>query len=451
MGNAEYYVKTKETNNVKKDYFLHVTHKIYQNIKDIEFSFGLNGLCTINFLGERNNSSNWKTYICNNLEIFKLNNGKDVSYVDNVKRFIENLDDSYSLIMIHKLKTHLANDFEHIFSLNNNLTFEQNQIKKLKNKKIIIKRAIHYILDNINCYSHPINKVIQILIFNFSKKYQEEIQFIQNMILEDSHYDILKAINNSNKQIEGKKHPNCHEKIFKEFDITKSYEISLSSNEINHFYDYAKDEMIKLSRILRESIIKFYNILEDLSVEYSEEIEEKVIDLLIQGELLLFFQRLKYKSNKKLLNIIKQKMWEFQYILPKDLGLNSYYSLDLEFKSYTMKFLKENKKFESNLSDKDTKPTPFLKSLMYFSEIGKAYSLTAKLNIICNLRNIIIEEIDLFWKDIQVKQICLDADNFISIFIYLIIKNQSTDLKIDLDIINDFMNKTLTTSSEGKI
>ena len=105
--------------------------------------------------------------------------------------------------------------------------------------------------------------------------------------------------------------------------------------------------------------------------------------------------------------------------------------------------IEENKSNYSNL--------PFFKSLKYFREINSRETILDKLEIMFNLRNIILTEIDDFWKGfpyLEEKRL-VDADNLLSIFIYLVIKSQLVNLIIDIEIINDFINKSLKLSRKG--
>ena len=57
------------------------------------------------------------------------------------------------------------------------------------------------------------------------------------------------------------------------------------------------------------------------------------------------------------------------------------------------------------------------------------------------------------WKGIPInqKKRYVDADNLLSIFIYLIVKSQIADLIVDIEIIEDFINRSLKLSRKGKI
>ncbi len=198
------------------------------------------------------------------------------------------------------------------------------------------------------------------------------------------------------------------------------------------------------------TILKFYNIKEKPILECTDKIEEKVKNYLIKEDLLLFFQKLKYDIIGNLLYELKKKFSEFRSLQPKDLGVFPYFSLDNKFRSNIVQFINSTDNNNISLCYNDDIQIPFSKTLIYLNDINRAKSLSSKLKMIGNLRNLIIEEIDSFWKDIPIKRNFLDADNLLSIFIYLIVKKGQLDLYVDLEIIKDFMNESLKLSKKGK-
>ena len=197
-------------------------------------------------------------------------------------------------------------------------------------------------------------------------------------------------------------------------------------------------------------MIKFYNISDEPDYKIIDIIGDKINNLLISGEILRFLRWIKFKLNKQIVIKYQEKFLEYYNILPKDLSVSPFFSLDEEFKTkmfslYNIPELKieENKSNYSNL--------PFFKSLKYFREINSRETILDKLEIMFNLRNIILTEIDDFWKGfpyLEEKRL-VDADNLLSIFIYLVIKSQLVNLIIDIEIINDFINKSLKLSRKG--
>jgi hypothetical protein len=445
MGNAEISKKHKEKGthdfeNFKKEYFRQIRNKINENLKELECYFDLNQLNSVYFLGELKNKPNWKEFLCINLENLLVKyKQKNVNYINTMLQSIDNLDDSYYYLYLNKMKTFVANQIDLIFNDNNNLKSDQIRIKKLNNKKIVFKKTLKYIFENLECHNHPINKIFQIIIFNFLRKYQEEFKEIEylnsvNKNEEDPKYSkINKGDNSMNNTL----------KEFTEKDKTKFV-------KINQFYENSKDEMNHISIILKCTILKFYNIIEKPSSEFTYKIEKKVKDYLIQGDLLLFFQKLKYDAKNNLLKELNNKFLEFASIQPKDLGVFPYFSLDNKFRCDLVHFIKRTDNNNIRICYYEDILIPFSKTLNYLHEIDGAISLTSKLKIIRNLRDSIIEEIDSFWKDFSVKQNCLDADNLLSIFIYLIVKNGQSNLIVDLEILNDFMNNSLKSSRKGK-
>ncbi len=445
MGNAEICKKQKvnETHDFedfRKEYFTQIRKKITQNLKELECYFDLNQLKSDNFLGEIKDKPIWKEFLCKNLEKLPANyKEKNFNYINIVLQSIHNLDDSNYYSHLNKMKTFVASQIDQIFSYNNNLTFDQIQIRKFNNKKIVFKRTINYIFENLDCSNHPINQIIQIIIFNFLRKYQDEIKEIESQRSvyeneEDSNYSEIKK-----------------DKICKNTSIEELIEKEKTKfAKINKFYEYAKDEMNHISLILKCTILKFYNIKEKPILECTDKIEEKVKNYLIKEDLLLFFQKLKYDIIGNLLYELKKKFSQFRSLQPKDLGVFPYFSLDNKFRSNIVQFINSTDNNNISLCYNDDIQIPFSKTLIYLNDINRAKSLSSKLKMIGNLRNLIIGEIDSFWKDIPIKRNFLDADNLLSIFIYLIVKKGQLDLYVDLEIIKDFMNESLKLSRKGK-
>ncbi len=172
MGNAEISKKHKEKGthdfeNFKKEYFRQIRNKINENLKELECYFDLNQLNSVYFLGELKNKPNWKEFLCINLENLLVKyKQKNVNYINTMLQSIDNLDDSYYYLYLNKMKTFVANQIDLIFNDNNNLKSDQIRIKKLNNKKIVFKKTLKYIFENLECHNHPINKIFQIIIFN---------------------------------------------------------------------------------------------------------------------------------------------------------------------------------------------------------------------------------------------------------------------------------------------
>ena len=229
--------------------------------------------------------------------------------------------------------------------------------------------------------------------------------------------------------------------------------VKLSSYEINKFYLYVKEELTQICFILILSVIKFYNIIEEPAYKIVDDIGEKVKDLLIYGDLLKFLQKLKYNEKKDMLTKYKEKFLEFYNILPKDLGVSAYFSFDKDFKTKIKDFIKTKYNYEPEILIENNIHIPFSKSLIYLSEINQSDSLMQKIDRMYNLRNILLDEIDSFWNGYPInhKRKYVDADNMLSLFIYLIIKSQLSNLIVDIEIIDDFTNKNIKLSNKGRI
>lgn len=434
----------------KKEYFTQVRKHIKENIKEIESTLSVK--TSFNFIDEINGQHIWRTFLVNKLENYKTRmNIKTIEYVDNVIEFVEKLGDASDHYLINRLKLFLSNEIDETRSMNViTVNDGDKDIKQSPSKNEILTVCLDYIFDNLDNSDHPIKKVIQVLIFNFSRKYESELKMIENLDNESSLLEEKKSqhILDENLKNGVRKFSLNLEKMA----INNKKSKNLSCDDINKFYSYLKDEILNISFILSLSIIKFYNICDDPANKIVDNIGDKVKDLLVNGDLLRFIQKLKYMAKKKILTKYKERFLEFYTIIPSDLAISPYFSLDYSLKAkfnelFCKKFNNQTKEFcQTDLF------IPFSRTLIYLSEINRADSIMQKLDVLCNLRNMILEEIDSFWDEVSIKnrKKYMDPDDLLSIFIYLIIKNQQSDLIIDIEIIEDFTSQAIKLSRKGK-
>jgi len=239
------------------------------------------------------------------------------------------------------------------------------------------------------------------------------------------------------------RHENRSGKSNQNQDLTKAKrcDFSLLPEEIETVYRRIKSELLDISSTIVKAVYLFYS-LEDGSLKIMDFIGEKINELLISGDLFSFLQKLKKCSMNNTLRKYKEKFIRFLNIHPRDLGISPYFSFDKQFKNSL-----------GNIEGATTGETPFVKSIILLSELKFVSSISQKLQLLSSLRNTIIDEIDQFWIDTSVDQskLMIDADNFLSIFIYLLIKNQLSDLVVDIEIMDDFTNNSFKLSRKGYI
>jgi hypothetical protein len=137
-------------------------------------------------------------------------------------------------------------------------------------------------------------------------------------------------------------------------------------------------------------------------------------------------------------------------IKPKFLNISPYFSLDANFKKSFIKFFKIQEESDSHKSDSYTK-IEFYESILLLRGFNQYDSIIEKIDAIFKIRSCLLKEIDNFWKNIPIKSLykIIDADNLLSIVIYLIIKSQMSELIIDLEVMDDFIDNKIKTSRKG--
>lgn len=432
----------------KKEYFTYVKKNFDENIKEIftklnsptnktknNFSFNLNENST--------EIQAWQAFLISKLLNYKTRmNQSTVRHVDEVISYVEKLTDANENHVM-SMKLFLSNEMDET----RNKVFlmakeEQKSNTNSPTKNAIIQRSIEYIFENLESLDHPLNKIIKCILFNFSTKYEKEL------------YDLEKRENEKKIFENSRKLTVSSKGSLRSTETTKNRSIcrnisNISEEELSKFYSYVKDELTNISFILILTLIKFYNVIEEPEYKIIDLIGEKIKDMLISGEILRFLQKVKYELKKETILKYNEKFLEYYNILPQDLGISPYFSFDNQFRELIVKKVNsECLNYEAEYPN-----LPYFKSIIYFKEINKVHSIIQKLEIMINLREVILLEIDSFWKGIPInqKKRYVDADNLLSIFIYLIVKCQIADLIVDIEIIEDFINRSLKLSRKGKI
>ena len=458
MGNAEtkpndIKIKAPVFEDHKKEYFNHLRKNLKENIKEIESTLSVHPRSSASIIGDLKDYNLWQTFLIKKLESYKSKmNQKTIHYVDNVINYIEKLDDASDKQFVHKLKLFLSSELDGSKSRNSSIIKEEVKSNSSPSKNEILQKSLEYISNNLDNTDHPINKVLKMLIFNFSQKYENELKSFEFNKAENQNN--LEKINRASNIPEENK---CGKKFVRKSSLNlvnkKSNTLKLSSEEMNTFYSYVKEELKQICFILILSVIKFYNIVEEPAYKIVDYIGEKVNEILISGDLLKFLQKLKFNAKKEILTKYKERFLEFYNIMPKDLAISPYFSFDKDLKSKIKDFVKKKHNYDPEiLKEKESNVNiPFSKCLIYLSEINRADSLLKKIDIMYNLRKILLDEIDSFWYNYPINQEVkyVDADNLLSIFIYLIIKSQLSDLIVDIEIIEDFTNKHFKLSRKG--
>jgi len=99
------------------------------------------------------------------------------------------------------------------------------------------------------------------------------------------------------------------------------------------------------------------------------------------------------------------------------------------------------------------KAHPYQKAIDILNNLNNTLAPYEKIRVISNISKAITESIDDYWKNfyglINKSQLVLEADDLMSIFIYILIKSQQIDTIIHLNLIKDFTTKVSKSTMAG--
>ena len=158
---------------VKKDYFTKVREHLNENLKEIQLTFSANDKTII--MDEYKENNNWRNFLKMKLDLYRIQmNVNTIYYLDNVIEFIENLDD---FNLAHKLKLFLSNEIDESRSKTEKVNEEKSAIRNQ-----ILMRSVDYIYYDLCKLDHPIYMIIRVIIFNFTQKYEIELENLKSKI-----------------------------------------------------------------------------------------------------------------------------------------------------------------------------------------------------------------------------------------------------------------------------
>ena len=147
---------------------------------------------------------------------------------------------------------------------------------------------------------------------------------------------------------------------------------------------------------------------------------------------------------KKAISFYKEK----NLIEPKDFLIEKKFCLDAN----TKELIEQNKNNENNFIGNKN---PYEKTINYFKNIEKYQNPFDKLLLTVKLKKIISEEISEFWSkygqdELKDKKINLniEADDFISIFKYMIVKSEINNIHSEISFIESFTSNQIKSDSE---
>lgn len=110
-------------------------------------------------------------------------------------------------------------------------------------------------------------------------------------------------------------------------------------------------------------------------------------------------------------------------------------------------------KEDTDIKYKKSTKHPYQKAIDIINKLASTKAPYEKMRVISNISKAITESINDYWKNyfgvINKTQLVLEADDLMSIFIYLLIKSQQIDTVIHLGLIKDFTTKVSKSTMAG--
>lgn len=284
---------------------------------------------------------------------------------------------------------------------------------------------------------------------------------------------------------------------------------NIQNKTLEDFFKQLQKDVLYISNILTGALIRFYNIKKSCNDKILEIFLEKIKDILIRNDLYKVIYNIKSSLLSRKKHHFSANLIKLYNLKPYYFGTSPYFSQDREFRKLLRKKteeilatrkeeqkafsieqqnffekLKQRKKsfhrikpnntilkwnysnfglnktceldgikmnnYDTEVS-KNVLKIPFDETLLLLRQLNDCSSMLKRIDLMFTLRSSILNEIDKFWINIplKMKYKSVDADNLLSIFIYLIIKSQMTNLIIDIEIIDCFLSKNIKLSRKG--
>lgn len=301
----------------------------------------------------------------------------------------------------------------------------------------------------------------------------------------------------------------CKDKNFRSVFLAPTSKFNIQNKKLEDFFKQLQKEVLYISNILTGALIRFYNIKKSCNDKILEIFLEKIKDIFIRNDLYRVIYDIKSSLLSRKKHEFSANLIKLYNLKPYYFGTSPYFSQDREFRKMLRKkteeilatkkeeekaFSQEQQKFFQRLKKKSTDFTrnnlkstnlkwnysnfglnksceldgikmnnydtevsknvlkiPFDETLLLLRKLNDCNSMLKRIDLMFMLRSSILTEIDKFWINIplKMKYKSVDADNLLSIFIYLIIKSQMTNLIIDIEIIDCFLSKNIKLSRKG--
>ena len=183
--------------------------------------------------------------------------------------------------------------------------------------------------------------------------------------------------------------------------------------------------------IVLQTMIYYYGgLLAKKMQENPSQMYDFILEKIISKEIYdLLVQAYNISKPQETVNYTK-KLNELQNITCQDLEIKKLFCLD---------------------NEEDGKENGYWFAIERFREITEKFTPMQKLEIISQTTDLICGSIDDYWKDeaIDQEKLAIDGDNFLSIYIYIVIKSNVQEIGANLWIIKQLGRKNIQTGTLG--
>eukprot|EP00826_Nyctotherus_ovalis_P061905 TRINITY_DN8864_c0_g1_i2.p1 TRINITY_DN8864_c0_g1~~TRINITY_DN8864_c0_g1_i2.p1 ORF type:complete len:415 (-),score=104.77 TRINITY_DN8864_c0_g1_i2:113-1357(-) len=259
------------------------------------------------------------------------------------------------------------------------------------------------------------------------------------------------------------------EDLMKEFQAEKFEEYKSHKLETGIKKEFVPKAMAARSRITQEafeSLKKFINLLIDcLSDMYNtsftsskagalkELLMNALLEIIIDSKIYALLFMLLKAENKEEETVIDKQIERLKEVRPVDLGISPFHCLDesvmCEKVLKNIKANAEDSAWEKLLEDRiQANTAPYMETIHKLGELISFDTPMAKLRSVIDLNPSICRCVDKFWKDIPVsrEKLQIDADQYLSILTYIVIKTNVKDLFTHANLANEFASLGSTSS-----
>jgi len=174
-----------------------------------------------------------------------------------------------------------------------------------------------------------------------------------------------------------------------------------------------------------------------------EMVVNSCVDIIFTGELYEILYKLIQNEHEIELENLSKKIDENTEKLPINFGVNEYLSLQeniIKSKLSSKTLPEEQKSSEiSHSTESEHKGEPYIEAIEKLKEVFMIKTPIKKLTMISDINGTICECVDNYWKNTKIdsEKLSIDADQYLSILLYIIVRAENPNLYIDTILSNE--------------